>query len=102
MVHRRDVGARRAVFADRHGQFLGSNEHDQRRKKSPGVAVINPEKLRSLMERVEARRGRFTLFGVFLREDSPGLWDLVIAAPWLQSDEPKALREFAKELVSCP
>ena len=50
------------------------------------------------MKQVEARKGRFTLFGLFLREDSPGLWDLVLAAPWLENGKLKALGEFAQTM----
>lgn len=33
-----------------------------------------------------------------MREDSPGLWDLVVAAPWLEAGKLKALGEFVKEM----
>ena len=35
-----------------------------------------------------------------MREDSFGLWDLVVSAPWLEEGRLKALREFAKALAS--
>ena len=60
--------------------------------------MIQTEKLRKFMKQVEARKGRFTLFGVFLREDSPGLWDLVLAAPWLENGKLEALGEFAEQM----
>ena len=60
--------------------------------------MIEIEKLQKLMKQVEARKGRFTFFGVFMREDSPGLWDLVVSAPWLESGRLKALRELVDEM----
>jgi hypothetical protein len=60
--------------------------------------MIKTEKLQSFMKQMEARNGRFTLFGLFLREDSPGLWDLVLAAPWLENGKLKALGEFVQKM----
>ena len=60
--------------------------------------MIEIPKLRKLMKRIEAQRGPFVLFGLFMREDSPGKWDLVLAAPWLERGRLKALGEFVKEL----
>jgi hypothetical protein len=61
--------------------------------------MIKIEKLQKLMKQVEARKGRFTLFGVFMRENSPGLWDLVVSAPWLESGRLKAFGEFVEEMA---
>jgi len=60
--------------------------------------MIPTDKLRQFMEQVEAQKGRFTLFGVFMREDSPGRWDLVVSAPWLEAGKLKALGEFAEKM----
>ena len=60
--------------------------------------MIPISELQKLMRKLESQKGRFTLFGLFLREDSPGTWDLVVAAPWLEHGKLKALREFAREL----
>jgi len=60
--------------------------------------MIKIEKLQKLMKHVEARRGRFTFFAVFMREESPGLWDLVVSAPWLEAGRLKALGEFVEEM----
>jgi hypothetical protein len=37
-------------------------------------------------------RGPFSLFALFLREDAPDKWDLVISAPWVESNKEAALR----------
>lgn len=60
--------------------------------------MIPTDKLRQFMKRVEAQKGRFTLFGVFMREDSPGRWDLVVSAPWLEAGKLKALGEFVEKM----
>jgi hypothetical protein len=60
--------------------------------------MIKTEKLQIFMKQMEARNGRFTLFGLFLREDSPGLWDLVLAAPWLENGKLKTLGEFVQKM----
>jgi len=60
--------------------------------------MIPTDELRQFMKQVEARKGRFTLFGVFMREDSPGPRDLVVSAQWLEKGKLKALGEFVKNL----
>jgi hypothetical protein len=56
--------------------------------------------LYEFMKKLETKKGPFTLFGLFLREESPGLWDLVVSAPWLEGSSKLAvLRELAKELA---
>lgn len=45
------------------------------------------EKLAGVAKKVEAKKGPLELLGLFLRENSQGLWDLVVAAPWLHSDQ---------------
>lgn len=60
--------------------------------------MIPTDELIQFMKRVEAWKGRFTLFGVFMREDSPGPRDLVISAPWLEEGKLKALGEFVKNM----
>jgi hypothetical protein len=60
--------------------------------------MIQIEKLQKFMKKIEARKGPFTLFGVFMREESPGLWDLVVAAPWLETGKREAFRELVEEM----
>src|SRR5205823_7011401 len=60
--------------------------------------MIEIEKLRQVMERVSAEKGDFTLFGLFLREEAPDKWDLVISAPWLEAGKLKALGEFVEKI----
>ena len=55
-------------------------------------------KLTALAGTVEADKGPLELLGLFLREDSPDLWDLVISAPWLVADERAAFEYVANKL----
>jgi hypothetical protein len=55
-------------------------------------------KLRKAMREISAQKGEFTLFGVFMRPDALGAWDLVVSAPWLEEGKLKALGEFTKLL----
>jgi hypothetical protein len=43
-------------------------------------------------------RGAFTLFALFLREDAPDRWDLLVAAPWIERDKKDGLEYVAKRL----
>jgi hypothetical protein len=61
--------------------------------------MISTTKLRKAMRQIAAKKGDFTLFGLFMRADAPGTWDLVVSAPWLEGGKLKALREFT-ELLS--
>ena len=61
--------------------------------------MISTKKLRKAMHDIAAKRGEFTLFALFMRADSSvGLWDLVVSAPWLETGNLKALREFIEVL----
>jgi hypothetical protein len=56
------------------------------------------DKLLPLEREAADRNGPFTLFGLFEREESPGQWDLVVAAPWLENEEKR--REFIAAVAS--
>ncbi len=38
-----------------------------------------------------AEKGAFDLFALFLREDAPNKWDLLIAADWIDQDKAGAI-----------
>lgn len=44
------------------------------------------------------KKGAFNLFALFLREDAPGKWDVLIAAPWAAKGQITTLRDVATEL----
>ena len=62
--------------------------------------MIQIEKFRRVMEDISAERGEFVFFGLFLREEAPNKWDLVISAPWLEEGKLKALGEFVKKATA--
>ena len=56
------------------------------------------EKLSRLERTLSQEKGVFNLFALFLREDAPDVWDLVVAAKWIEDDEPAALLEISKRV----
>lgn len=62
--------------------------------------MISTNKLRKAMREITAKKGDFTLFGLFMRVDAPGTWDLVVSAPWLEEGKLKALAEFTELLAA--
>ncbi len=56
------------------------------------------EKLRSLEQSISAEKGGFLLFALFLREESPDLWDLLVAAPWISENKSEGLRYLSNKL----
>lgn len=60
--------------------------------------MIDIEKLRRAMREIAAKKGDFTLFALFRREDAPDGWDLVVSSPWLEEGKLKHFAEFADAL----
>ena len=60
--------------------------------------MIDIEKLRRAMRDIAAKKGMFTLFALFRREDNPWGWDLVVSSRWLDEGKLKTLAEFAELL----
>jgi hypothetical protein len=59
---------------------------------------VNPElldKFVAIVRRIEDQRGPFVLFGLFLREDTPDVWDVVASAPWLDASRLDGIRYLA-------
>lgn len=56
------------------------------------------EKLRGLEQALADEKGPFNLFALFLREDAPDVWDLVVAAEWIEEDQSQALAELSKRV----
>lgn len=50
------------------------------------------EKLRGCEETMARQKGPFDLFGLFLRDEAPEKWDLLVAAGWIDKDKSGALR----------
>jgi hypothetical protein len=49
------------------------------------------EKLKEVESELSAEKGAFSLFGLFLREDAPGKWDLLISADWALNNKKEAM-----------
>lgn len=64
------------------------------------MIVIDRAKLHRVLQSIEAKDGHFILAALFMREDSAGLWDLVVSAPWLRRGRLAALKRFAKRLTA--
>lgn len=53
------------------------------------------EKLKQKEIEISKNKGGFNLFALFLREDSPNKWDLLVAAPWIEKNKNNALKYIA-------
>jgi hypothetical protein len=56
------------------------------------------DKLRKIEEEITTEKGSFLLFALFLRDDAPNVWDLLVSAPWIEEDNMGALRYISKKL----
>ena len=56
------------------------------------------EKLAKLEQEVASEKGAVLLFALFLREDAPDIWDLLVSAPWVEDDKGAALKYLAGKL----
>ncbi len=56
------------------------------------------EKLKSVVVDLEHDRGSFLVFALFVREDDPERWDIVVSASWLRSDRIEAYKILAKKI----
>ncbi len=59
-----------------------------------------PAKFGKLESDVSAARGDFALFALFLREDLPDRWDLMVSAPWASADQKGALDYLISRIKS--
>jgi len=56
------------------------------------------EKLLQAEQEMAAEKGRFLVFALFLREDAPDLWDVVVAAPWVTENKSDSLQYISNKL----
>ena len=56
------------------------------------------QKLAKVEKEVALEKGTFNLFALVLREDAPGLWDLLVAARWVQENKELALKYIAAKI----
>jgi hypothetical protein len=55
--------------------------------------------LEHLAQAIERGRGPLYLFGLFKKENIPGRWDLVVAAPWIEKDLRRGAGHIIDQLV---
>jgi hypothetical protein len=53
------------------------------------------EKLAQLEQEIAEGKGSFLLFALFLREDAPDLWDLLVSAPWITRNKERSIKYLA-------
>jgi len=56
------------------------------------------EKLKQQEQSMAQQKGPFNLFALFLREDAPDKWDLVVAAKWIEENKKEALKYISRAL----
>ena len=56
------------------------------------------EKLKQQENNMAQEKGPFDLFALFLREDSPDKWDIVVAAQWIEKNKQDALKYITEAL----
>ena len=56
------------------------------------------EKLQKVEKSLSESKGPFELFALFLREDSPNKWDLLISADWARANKKAALNAIIEEI----
>src|SRR5258708_2593515 len=84
MVWSCKMGTRSTVQTSGVGHATGRGIDDSVRRGIAGGSLNQlGEKLKTVEREISEERGKFELFGLFLREDAPDRWDLVLAAKWL-------------------
>src|SRR5438067_6589780 len=58
------------------------------------------EKFAELESRIAEEKGAFALFALFMREDAPDRWDLIVSAPWVGDDKRGAVNYFIAQIKS--
>ena len=58
------------------------------------------EKFARLESQIAQERGDFTLFALFMREDVPDRWDLIVSAPWVGEDKRGAVDYLIGQIKS--
>src|SRR4029077_13714779 len=79
------MGPRSALSASRECFEARCRIHDSVRKNNFGCFMLDVNKLILMKREIESERGPICLFGLFLRENSAGYWELLVAAPWASS-----------------
>lgn len=65
---------------------------------SPWIPKIRYKALAAILKEVTKEKGEITLFGLFLREEAPNVWDLVVAGPEFEKDQTETLSYFIRKI----
>jgi hypothetical protein len=58
------------------------------------------EKFARLEAEIAQEKGDFTFFALFMREDVPDRWDLIVSAPWVGEDKQGAVDYLVAQIKS--
>lgn len=58
------------------------------------------QKMLSIEKDLVHQKGDFRLFALFLRDGSPGKWDVLVSADWIDANKQQALRLIIEQLTS--
>jgi len=59
------------------------------------------QKMITVEQELAAEHGEFTLFALFLRDNSPGLWDVIVSAPWIDENREQGLSKVVAKVNAC-
>jgi hypothetical protein len=59
------------------------------------------QKMTIVEQELAAEHGDFTLFALFQRENSPGLWDVMVSASWIDKDRQAGLNTVVAKINAC-
>jgi hypothetical protein len=58
------------------------------------------DRFRQLESGIAQEKGSFVLFALFMREDAPDRWDLIVSASWAGSDSRSTVDYFVSQIKS--
>lgn len=58
--------------------------------------IVN--KLIDIEKNTSLEKGGYNLFALFLREDSPNKWEILVSADWITKDNSEALKYLAQKI----
>lgn len=59
------------------------------------------QKMTIVEQELTTQYGDFTLFALFLRENSPRLWDVMVSAPWIDQNREAGLNIVVNKINAC-
>ncbi|MEK8021098.1 MAG: hypothetical protein VSS75_029860, partial [Candidatus Parabeggiatoa sp.] len=58
------------------------------------------QKMISIEKYLARQKGDFRLFALFLRDGSPGKWDVLVSANWIDANKQQALKVIIEQLTT--